>query len=115
LETCGPQQGGGVVDGEPQGVGPHLVEPAFQPESGNRDGGVRPAGHHQLQALGAAPDQPAQVAQDLPSGQLVHVVEDEPDGAAEVVQRIGEVLHDVGRARQGRRRGDPPQGRIRTG
>jgi hypothetical protein len=112
LEAGGIQQRGGLVDGEAQRVGPHFVQPAFQPESGNRDRRVRPAGEDQAQARGPAADQPREVSQHLPPGELVHVVEDDPHGGVEGVQGVGELLHDVHPAGQRPHPGHPLQATV---
>ena len=76
----------------------------FQPEAGNRDRRVDPAGDDQLQARGTAADQPGEVAQHLPAGQLVQVVQDEAHRRVEGVEHFGEGLHDVRPAPQRRAR-----------
>ena len=49
LEAGGRQQRGGVVEREAQDVGPQLVQPALQPEPGDGDRRVGPAGQDEPQ------------------------------------------------------------------
>ena len=81
--------------GEPQDVGAELVQPTLQPQPGDRDRRVGPAGEDEPHAPSAGADQPGEVAQDLTAGQLVHVVEHEAHRRSRAVQHVGERLHEV--------------------
>jgi hypothetical protein len=112
LEAGGRQQRGRLVQREAQGIHPQFVQSALQPEPRDRDRRVGPAREDQAQSRRPAADQPGELSQDLPSGQLLHVVEDQPNRGLEGVHGVREFLHDVQPARQRRHSGQPLEPRV---